>query len=46
MANDSTRDALDRAVASVLDIPDFSALRDLLAREPMLCLGLDRLTVL
>jgi hypothetical protein len=43
MASDSSRDALDRAVASALNIPDFSPLRELLAREPILCLGLDRL---
>lgn len=43
MANDPTREAIDRAVADALDLPDFSILREMLAREPIICLTRDRL---
>jgi hypothetical protein len=40
---DPTRAAIDEAVASALHLPDFSIVRDLLAREPIVCLTMDRL---
>lgn len=43
MANDPTRAAIDKAVANALGLPDFSLLRELLAREPIVCLSLDHL---
>jgi len=43
MDHDLTRASIDRAVADALDLPDFSILRKLLAREPIICLALDRL---
>lgn len=38
MASDPVRAAMDEAVAQVLDLPDFSILRELLAQEPIICL--------
>ena len=43
MAADHTRDGIDKAVAKALHIPDFSQLRELLGREPVVCVTLDRL---
>lgn len=43
IANDPTRTAIDKAVADILGLPDFGILRELIAREPILCLNLDRL---
>jgi len=43
MYHDATRAAIDTAVADALDLPDFGILRKLLAREPIICLNLDRL---
>ena len=45
MANDPVRAAIDEAIASALGLPDFSILRQLLAREPILCLSMDRLSL-
>ena len=38
MDHDPTRAAIDAAVAQALDLPDFSVLRELLAREPIISL--------
>jgi len=43
MDNDPTRAAMDKAIAHALQLPDVSSLRQLLAREPVICLTLDRL---
>jgi len=43
MAEDPVRADIDQAVASALGLPDFSVLRQLLAREPILCLSMSRL---
>lgn len=43
MENDATRAAMDQAVADALGLPDFSILRELLVREPIICLSLDHL---
>jgi len=43
MAADPVRAEIDAAVASALGLPDFGILRQLLAREPILCLSMDRL---
>lgn len=43
MANDPVRAAIDEAVANALGLPDFSILREMLSREPIICLTLDRL---
>jgi len=43
MDHDATRVAIDEAVADALDLPDFGILRELLAREPIVCLSLDPL---
>lgn len=43
MAEDPVRAAIDESVASALDLPDFGILRQLLAREPILCLSMGRL---
>ena len=40
---DTTRRAIDEALGEVLGLPDLSILRNLLAREPILRLSLDRL---
>jgi hypothetical protein len=40
---DTTRRAIDEGLGEVLGLPDLSILRDLLAREPILRLSLDRL---
>ena len=45
MATDPVRAKIDEAVASALGLPDFSILRQLLAREPILCLSMDRLAL-
>ena len=45
MATDPVRAEIDAAVASALGLPDFGILRQLLAREPIICLSLDRLQV-
>ena len=44
MADDPTRAAIDDAIRQALDLPDFSILRELLAREPILSGSLDSLT--
>ena len=36
MADDPTRAAIDDAIREALDLPDFSILRELLAREPII----------
>lgn len=38
MAHDITRQQIDTVVAQVLGFPDFSILRELLGREPVVCL--------
>ncbi|MFH1560598.1 MAG: hypothetical protein ABID84_04230 [Chloroflexota bacterium] len=38
MASDPTRRAIDEAIAQTLGLPDFGILRELLAREPVVCL--------
>ncbi|HZA21565.1 MAG TPA: hypothetical protein VFA32_03000, partial [Dehalococcoidia bacterium] len=38
MAQDPVRRDIDKAIAQVLGLPDFSVLRDLLAQEPVVCL--------
>lgn len=38
MAKDPLRMAIDSAIAQVLGLPDYSVLRELLAREPIACL--------
>jgi hypothetical protein len=43
MDSDPARAAIDESVASALHLPDFSILRALLAREPIVCLTMDRL---
>ena len=43
MADDPVRAEIDQAIASALHLPDFSILRQLLAREPILCLSMSRL---
>ncbi|MBI3058037.1 MAG: hypothetical protein HYY81_01815, partial [Deltaproteobacteria bacterium] len=40
---DSTRSAIDEAIARTLGLQDFSILRELLGREPTICLRLERL---
>jgi len=40
---DTTRRAIDEGLGEVLGLPDFSILRNLLAREPIVRLSLDRL---
>lgn len=40
---DPVRAAMDKAIAQALHLPDLSSLRELLAREPVICLALDRL---
>jgi len=40
---DTTRRAIDEAIGEALSLPDLSILRDLLAREPIVRLSLDRL---
>jgi hypothetical protein len=41
--HDPTRAAIDAAVAEVLGLPDLGPLREMLAREPILGLSLDKL---
>lgn len=38
MAHDPTRQAIDEAITRVLGLPDISVLREMLAREPVICL--------
>jgi len=38
MAQDAVRAGLDAAVADALSLPDFTILREMLAREPIVCL--------
>ncbi|MBI4459186.1 MAG: N-6 DNA methylase [Acidobacteria bacterium] len=45
MEEDPVRAEIDEAVASALGLPDFSILRQLLAREPIICLSMDRLAL-
>lgn len=45
MGDDPVRAAIDESVASALGLPDFSILRHLLSREPILCLSMDRLNL-
>jgi hypothetical protein len=40
---DGTRRAIDDIVAEVLGLPDFGILRELLSREPIICITMDRL---
>jgi hypothetical protein len=37
-ADDDTRELLDTELAGILNISDYSILRNLLAREPVICL--------
>jgi hypothetical protein len=37
MAQDPVRKAIDEAIAQALGLPDYNVLRDLLAREPIVC---------
>jgi hypothetical protein len=43
MGTDSVRAAMDKAIAQALNLPDLSGLRQLLGREPVICLSLDHL---
>ncbi len=43
MAHDPTRAAIDEAIREALDLPDFSILRELLAREPIISGDLETL---
>jgi hypothetical protein len=45
MDSDPTRAAIDEAVAAALHLPDLGILRDLLSREPIVCLTMDRLNL-
>jgi hypothetical protein len=38
MATDEVRASIDAAIARVLNLPDFSILRTMLAREPVVCM--------
>ena len=38
MAHDPVRQAIDEAVTKMLGLPDISILREMLAREPVVCL--------
>lgn len=38
MAHDDVRAEIDRAIAEALNLPDFSVLRTMLAREPVVCM--------
>jgi hypothetical protein len=38
MAQDDVRAEIDKAIANALDLPDFSVLRTMLAREPVVCM--------
>jgi len=38
MAADPVRARIDQAVSQALGLPDFSILREMLAREPVVCL--------
>ncbi len=38
MATDPVRHAIDKAIAQTLDLPDISVLREMLSREPVICL--------
>ncbi len=38
MAQDPTRRAIDDAISGALGLPDLSVLREMLAREPVVCL--------
>lgn len=40
---DEVRAAIDNAISEALDIPDFGILRELLAREPIISLNIDKL---
>jgi len=43
MQSDPVRMAMDKAIAQALNLPDLSGLRQLLGREPVVCLRLDPL---
>jgi hypothetical protein len=43
MEADGTRIAIDEALADALGLPDFGILRQMLAREPIVCVSMDRL---
>jgi hypothetical protein len=43
LETDEVRASIDEAVADALELPDFSILRELLAREPIICCSNDRL---
>ncbi|MEM4601934.1 MAG: N-6 DNA methylase [Desulfurococcaceae archaeon] len=43
MEKDNIRAAIDHAIATTLGLPNFTILRKLLAREPIICLDLNRL---
>lgn len=38
MNTDAVRAEIDKCIAQVLNLPDFSILRELLAQEPVVCL--------
>jgi hypothetical protein len=38
MAHDDVRAEIDHAIAEALNLPDFSVLRTMLAREPVVCM--------
>jgi hypothetical protein len=38
LAEDAVRKRIDEAVAATLDLPDLTVHRELLAREPVVCL--------
>jgi len=39
ISTDKTRIEIDEAITRMLNLPDFSILRELLAKEPVVCLG-------
>lgn len=45
MTEDETRIRIDAAISAALGLPDLSVLREMLAREPIVCLTLDRLGI-
>jgi hypothetical protein len=38
MAHDPVRKAIDDAISTILGLPDITVLREMLAREPVVCL--------
>ncbi len=45
MVEDEARIRIDAAISQALGLPDLSVLREMLAREPIVCLTLDRLRI-